>query len=162
MNLRYHIPSYVTIANNKVLVSYDGQPLTCYGCNNTVHQFQECPTRKQTVPRIMKPTPTWTEIVQHGNTTTHAEERNKRSMQILGYKEPEHEQDTQITPNKGMSNGAQEKEETNKIKWKTRREEATATLGIVTGRPVGEDDNGNNKTAAKEGREEEDKEKSNR
>jgi hypothetical protein len=73
MNLREHIPSYVTIANKRVLVSYDGQPLTCYGCNNTGHQFQECPTRKQKVPRTMKPTPTtWTEIVKHGITSTPA------------------------------------------------------------------------------------------
>jgi RNA recognition motif-containing protein len=37
MNLKEHIPSYVTIANNRVLVSYDGQPPTCYGCSHTGH-----------------------------------------------------------------------------------------------------------------------------
>jgi molybdenum cofactor biosynthesis enzyme MoaA len=86
MNLREHIPSYVTIANNRVLVSYDGQPLTCYGCNHTGHQFQECPTRRQSQTRLTKPAPTtWTEIVKHGNTTTPTAEGNIRSIQRQGH-----------------------------------------------------------------------------
>jgi hypothetical protein len=43
LNLRLHIPSYLTIANNKVLLPYEDQPMTCYGCSNTGDLYQECP-----------------------------------------------------------------------------------------------------------------------
>jgi hypothetical protein len=35
MSLKTHIPSYVTIAGHRVLLSYEGQPATCYGCGQT-------------------------------------------------------------------------------------------------------------------------------
>jgi hypothetical protein len=46
VNLKQHIPSHMTIANNGVLISYEGQPPNCYGCNGTGHQYQECLRRK--------------------------------------------------------------------------------------------------------------------
>jgi hypothetical protein len=65
INLKEHIPSHMTMANNRVLISYEGQPQTCYGCNTVGHQFQECPMRKQKETRQMEQTPTkWTDIVQ--------------------------------------------------------------------------------------------------
>jgi hypothetical protein len=30
--LKKHTPSHMTIAGNRVITSYEGQPLTCYGC----------------------------------------------------------------------------------------------------------------------------------
>jgi hypothetical protein len=64
MNLKEHIPSYMTIASHKVLISYEGQPATCYGCNNTGHQFQDCPTRRVRTQRPLNQAMTpWTEIV---------------------------------------------------------------------------------------------------
>jgi hypothetical protein len=67
MNLKEHIPSYMSIAGHKVLISYDGQPATCYGSNNKGHLFQDCPARKNRTNRPINPTTTtWTEIVQHG------------------------------------------------------------------------------------------------
>jgi hypothetical protein len=38
VNLKQHIPSHMTIANNGVLLSSEGQPPTSYGCNGTGHQ----------------------------------------------------------------------------------------------------------------------------
>jgi hypothetical protein len=66
MNLKEHISSYMSIAGHKVLISYDGQPATYYGCNKTGHLFQDCPARKNRTNRPINPTTTWTEIVQRG------------------------------------------------------------------------------------------------
>ena len=46
MNLKHHIPSHILIEEHRVLISYDGQPATCYGCNATGHQYMHCPSRK--------------------------------------------------------------------------------------------------------------------
>jgi len=36
-------PQHMTIAGNRVLVSYEGQPMTCYGCGDTGYLYQFCP-----------------------------------------------------------------------------------------------------------------------
>jgi hypothetical protein len=68
LNLRKHIPSYLHMANNRVLLSYEGQPVTCYGCGATGHLYQDCPTRLNTTQR---PKPqeaaTWSTVVKQGN-----------------------------------------------------------------------------------------------
>jgi len=33
MKLKLHLPSHMAIAGNDALISYDGQPPTCYRCN---------------------------------------------------------------------------------------------------------------------------------
>ena len=48
--LTRHIPSNVTVAGIRVLLSYDGQPATCYGCGKTGHIFQTCPKRQHIIP----------------------------------------------------------------------------------------------------------------
>ena len=42
LSLKLHIPSHMVIAGTGVLISYEGQPLTCYSSNGAVHQY-ECP-----------------------------------------------------------------------------------------------------------------------
>jgi hypothetical protein len=46
LSLKLHIPSNMVIAGTRVIISYEGQPLTCYGCNGAGHQY-ECPQRKK-------------------------------------------------------------------------------------------------------------------
>jgi len=43
VDLAHHIPSYMSIDGNRVLISYEGEPPTCYGCNGVGHQYQNCP-----------------------------------------------------------------------------------------------------------------------
>jgi hypothetical protein len=40
----------MTIASNRVVISYEGQPPTCYGCNGTGRQYQDFPSRKKVKP----------------------------------------------------------------------------------------------------------------
>jgi hypothetical protein len=39
MKMNKHLPSKMNIAGRNVLVSYDGQPITCYGCGHTGHMY---------------------------------------------------------------------------------------------------------------------------
>jgi hypothetical protein len=41
--LTKHIPSHMTIAGNRVLVSHEGQPMTCYGCGDTGNLYPSYP-----------------------------------------------------------------------------------------------------------------------
>ena len=44
--LAKHISSHLTVAENRVLLSYEGQPSTCYVCGETGHVLQTCPKRR--------------------------------------------------------------------------------------------------------------------
>jgi len=75
MKIKQHLPSHMSIAGNDAIISYDGQPPTCYRCNETGHQQLECPRRKRLgLNSTTQPTPTWADIVsnktqeQHYNT----------------------------------------------------------------------------------------------
>jgi hypothetical protein len=71
MNLKHHIPSHMKIAEHRVLISYDGQPATCYGCNATGHQYMQCPSRKRETQQTDTPyTNTWAAIAAQTNKQT--------------------------------------------------------------------------------------------
>ena len=44
-----HIPPTLTVAGNKVLLSYDGQPFTCYTCGEEGHVASTCPQKRRPV-----------------------------------------------------------------------------------------------------------------
>jgi hypothetical protein len=46
MQLTRHLPSHMTIAEQRVLISYEGKPTTCYGCGEVGHMYLACPPRK--------------------------------------------------------------------------------------------------------------------
>jgi len=72
MTLNKHIPSYIAIAGYRALVTYDGQPQTCYGCGDTEHVYNVCPKRR--MPKIAQPAPfehTWANIVSGLPTEEH-------------------------------------------------------------------------------------------
>lgn len=47
MILAKHIPPNLTLAGHKVLMSYDGQPFTCYTCGDEGHVASACPQKKR-------------------------------------------------------------------------------------------------------------------
>jgi hypothetical protein len=65
--LAKHIPSHMTMAGNRVLVSYEGHPMTCHDCNETGHLYQVCPNRRKaggTAPTA--PSTLWADIAAKG------------------------------------------------------------------------------------------------
>jgi hypothetical protein len=46
MAMRKHIPSSILILGQRVLVSYEGQPVTCFGCHEAGHLIGRCPYRR--------------------------------------------------------------------------------------------------------------------
>jgi hypothetical protein len=52
MVLSRHAPSRLTVDGQQVLLSYDGQPPTCYGCGESGHIYQGCPTRRKMTTTI--------------------------------------------------------------------------------------------------------------
>jgi hypothetical protein len=64
-NLKKHIPSQLSIAGNRVLISYEGQLSTCHGCNETDHQYNDCPCRKKAdVTQQSTHKTSWEDVVQ--------------------------------------------------------------------------------------------------
>jgi hypothetical protein len=57
ITLTKHITSHVTVVGNRVLVSYEGQPITCYDCNDTGHLYQAFPLRRKWRRRRQHPNP---------------------------------------------------------------------------------------------------------
>jgi hypothetical protein len=47
IGLKSHILSHMMVVGYRVLISYEGQPLTCYRCNEPGHQSHECPQRRK-------------------------------------------------------------------------------------------------------------------
>ena len=43
IKLHKHVPSHVIIAGYRTLVTYEGQPATCYRCGGEGHNHQQCP-----------------------------------------------------------------------------------------------------------------------
>jgi hypothetical protein len=48
ITLTNRIISHLTILGHRVLASYDGRPLTCFGCGDRGHLYQMCPRRRNT------------------------------------------------------------------------------------------------------------------
>ena len=70
MSLVKHIPSHVMVAGHGGLISYEGQPTTCYSCNEPGHIKTECPHRRRERP-VTRPTTmlSWAEVAAGGPTS---------------------------------------------------------------------------------------------
>jgi hypothetical protein len=47
INLLQPIPSQLLVAGHRTLISYEGQPTTCFGCNEIGHLYQVHPHRRR-------------------------------------------------------------------------------------------------------------------
>ena len=75
LNLNLHKPSHMVIAGIRVLISYEGQPLTCYSCNGAGHQYNECPPKDENwPPSTPSKVNSWAQIVTQGTAKTSTDE----------------------------------------------------------------------------------------
>jgi len=72
IRLSQHIPSQILIAGYRTLIPYEGQPSTCYGCNETGHVYQECPPRRRTRVETATNNTSWAKVAAMGSRTTTA------------------------------------------------------------------------------------------
>jgi len=64
IHLKKHIPSHLSIAGNDTIITYDGQPPTCFKCNETGHQQIDCPRRNRlTLPANDRRSVSWADMV---------------------------------------------------------------------------------------------------
>lgn len=71
MCLKKHIPSHLKISGHRALISYDGQPSTCFRCGDQDHQHSDCPKRlTQGTNKTTDNTNTWANIVKQNPVTT--------------------------------------------------------------------------------------------
>ena len=47
INLKEHLPSQIAVGEQRALISYEGQPVTCYTCGAQGHIQQECSKRRK-------------------------------------------------------------------------------------------------------------------
>ena len=75
----------MTMAGNRVLISYESQPPTCYGCNENGHQYYECPKRRQINTQNIQPQISWAEVVTQRTTQpqTESTQNMETTIQIL-------------------------------------------------------------------------------
>jgi hypothetical protein len=65
MQFNSHVTSHLMIAGHRALISYDGQPSTCYNCNEQGHMYGDCPYRQQhATMRTPTRANTWSHIVK--------------------------------------------------------------------------------------------------
>ena len=50
LQLKQHIPPHMLIVGQRVLITYEGKPITCYGCNEAGHHYGEYPHRRTEPP----------------------------------------------------------------------------------------------------------------
>jgi hypothetical protein len=64
MTLKKHVPSQLMIHGDRVLISYEGQPQTCYGCGESGHLLPTCPVRRSPARKVVTSTkPTYASVV---------------------------------------------------------------------------------------------------
>jgi len=64
IGMKKHIPSHIKIEGHHALITYEGQPMTCFRCNEQGHQQHECPRGRTAVNyQTNQSSDTWANIV---------------------------------------------------------------------------------------------------
>jgi len=67
MKMAKHVPSQMNIAGHRAIPSYDGQPVTCYGCGDSGYINKVCPKRREGGMVTSDLTPNiWTHVTAKG------------------------------------------------------------------------------------------------
>ena len=85
LQLKQHIPSHMLIVGQRVLITYERQPTTCYGCNEIGHQYGDCPHRKTAAPpQQPSHTESWAQILVNGPRTKRQDEEKRDRREERG------------------------------------------------------------------------------
>ena len=96
LHLTRHLPSHMLIAGNRVLISYEGQPATCYGCGAIGHLHQVCPLSRVKETKTQEPAKsTYASVVTNTVITHSGEMEDKNTTTCRG-----ESQNTPATPTK--------------------------------------------------------------
>jgi hypothetical protein len=108
LQLKQHIPSHMLIVGQSALITYKGQPITCYGCNEAGHQYGECPHRTAPPPQQPSHTDSWAQILVNGpRTKRQDEEKRERSEERGGSLDAHNNTDTNKIPGNGQKQSRQ-------------------------------------------------------
>jgi len=131
-----HIPSHIMTTGNRGLVSYEGQPTTCYGCGERGNFNQVCPKRRRVgVERTKEPTLSWADIAVSKNRSPRSdggekEEADQPSIQ-MGYGDKHQAEDGEAlqednTHSTGVASEQSEEPERGAVGESDRRNKAKA------------------------------------
>ena len=135
MKLTKHIPSNMMMAGHRVLITYEGQPITCFGCGAEDHFYIDCPNRsKRTGRDAENKRRTWATIaaggVDEADTESDAGSQGDRTNNTQGdaqIDEEQRSQTPQTTPKQTYStNKMDEGEGTSKPETMTTHTQHTA------------------------------------
>jgi hypothetical protein len=131
ISLQKHIPSHLTIAGYRALVSYEGQPATCYHCGETGHMYQGCTKRRGSggaETRIQRRT--WADIVADEDRAGEPVEPLCRAQEIV---DAEQERDPVTEePGGGMASGTEAEPSTIVTEKLSEGPEGATTASVVT------------------------------
>ena len=96
LHLKQHIRSHILIMEQRVLITYEGQPITCYGYNETGHQYGDCPHRRTTPlsPQQTTHANSWAKILINGPRTKQQDEEKRERREEKGAPLDAHKTDT--------------------------------------------------------------------
>ena len=80
IKLKEHLPSQMAVGGQRALISYEGQPVTCYTCGAQGHIQQECSKRRKDNNNTDRAPPTsWARVIQHRTQNGGNTEQNRDS-----------------------------------------------------------------------------------
>ena len=85
MKLAKHLHSHVVTTGDRVVLSYEGQPVSCYACGRTCHMQQTCPhRRREEQPSLPATDNPWAKVAATGKPIQRNSEEVKEETNSLG------------------------------------------------------------------------------
>ena len=69
IGMKKHIPSHIKIGSHHALISYEGQPLNCFRCNEKGHQTDEYPRKRIPGSHIDHDKNSWANMVKRSSSS---------------------------------------------------------------------------------------------
>ena len=107
IGIRKHIPSHIKIEGHRALISYEGQLMTCFRCNEQGHQISECPRKRIPASHTDHDKNSWANVVKRMYNNEIASECNDITDDLTSINDKT-QSSTILTTNSSESNGKQQ------------------------------------------------------